>query len=149
MRIIFRYQEEQCVPMEYERVKWLLDEVCKDLTALGKSGRLRTHNRIKNELGTKTEPIDSDGIRGVEERYQAILNARAMLREIEPALRKVFAENNAENKMLDKQGNQPANDSRKKRETKFTLNMSQMCAIFCGSILGFLFAKLFCFLCSL
>ena len=134
VKIIFK--EVKLEPMRFDRVKYILDAVCNDLTALGKSGRLRTHNRIKNELGAKTLPIEPDSVWIVEQEYQAILHAREMLHAIEPVLRQVFAED----KMLYQESDYSANDSRKKGKAKFPLRLSEMLAILFGSCLGFLLA---------
>lgn len=136
VKIIFK--EVKLEPMRFDRVKYILDMVCNDLTALGVSGRLRTHNRIKNELGAKALPIEPDSVGIVEQEYQAILHAREMLHAIEPVLRQVFAED----KMLYQESDYSANDRRKNGKAKFPLRLSEMLAILGGGFLGALLTRI-------
>lgn len=146
MNIIFKYVEEKCEPMEYDQVKYIMDELCRDIGALGKSGRLRIYNKIMNELGGKTEAIDNNGSSYVEYRYQALLNARNMLGELGQLMKLSVRENHIlyekRDNVLDQQRKQTTDGSGKKRKAKFPLRMSEVLAILGGSFLGALLTRI-------
>lgn len=146
MDIIFKYVGEQCTPMNYKEVDHVLDAICRDLADLGTSGRLRVHNRAMNELGRKTEPINCFGVDIAERRYQALLNARAMLKElnalVQLSLPKEQALSLPKEQALEQKGQEAANNSGKKRKAKFQFSMAEVLSILGGGFLGALLTRI-------
>ena len=132
--------------MEYAEVDRILDEMCRELDDIGVSGRLRTHNRIMNELGQKALPIERESTWTSERRYQALLNARKMLHELTALVQLSVSNQNILNQnrenVLDQQRKQTANDSGKKRKAKFPLRMSEVLAVLGGSFLGAMLTRI-------
>lgn len=145
MKIMFKCEEDERKPMRYVDVMNSLEYAGNVLRDLGTSGRLRIHNKAMNELGRKTVPIEEAGENTSDRLYQTILNARAILKEVEETLGTLQTKEN----VLYQERCKRAQQAGGKGNKQFTLRCKDLLPSLIGSFLGIMLGTLLRVLCGM